>query len=80
MPIPGISGKTVSNEVAAGGQVSQVEYVPTKHDMVNRLIEVCRPGDLLITMGAGDITTIGPDFVEAKQALDEGAHASCTKD
>jgi UDP-N-acetylmuramate--alanine ligase len=80
MPIPGISGKTVSNEVAAGGQVSQVEYVPTKHDMVNRLIEVCRPGDLLITMGAGDITTIGPDFVEAKQALDEGAHASCAKD
>ena len=29
-----------------------------------------RPGDLLITMGAGDVTLVGPAFVEAKREAD----------
>jgi UDP-N-acetylmuramate--alanine ligase len=38
---------------------------------VRHLVEVCRPGDLLITQGAGDVTSIGPSFIKAKRELDE---------
>ena len=30
-------------------------------------MRVLRPGDLLITMGAGDVTLVGPAYVEAKR-------------
>ncbi len=65
MPIPGISGKTVSSGVAAAGEVADVEYVPNRRKLVEELVDLVRPGDLLITQGAGDVTQIGPLFIEA---------------
>ena len=32
--------------------------------------ETVSDGDLLITMGAGDVTTVGPDYLEHVQQLD----------
>ena len=32
---------------------------------MNNLVSIVRPGDLLITQGAGDVTQIGPLFIEA---------------
>ena len=65
MPIPGISGKTISSGVAATGEVADVEYVPNRRKLVEDLVDLVRPGDLLITQGAGDVTQIGPLFIEA---------------
>lgn len=65
MPIPGISGKTISSGVAATGEVADVEYVPNRRKLVEELVDLVRPGDLLITQGAGDVTQIGPLFIEA---------------
>lgn len=65
MPIPGISGKTISSGVAAAGEVADVEYVPNRRKLVEDLVDLVRPGDLLITQGAGDVTQIGPLFIEA---------------
>ena len=65
MPIPGISGKTISSGVAAAGEVADVEYVPNRRKLVEELVDLVRPGDLLITQGAGDVTQIGPLFIEA---------------
>ena len=66
MPIPGISGKTVANAVAKSGKNAEVNYVPNRRDLISRLVAEVKPGDLLITMGAGDVTLVGPAFVEAK--------------
>ena len=63
--IPGISGKTISSGVAAAGEVADVEYVPNRRKLVEELVDLVRPGDLLITQGAGDVTQIGPLFIEA---------------
>lgn len=68
LPIPGVSGKTVANRVIAGGDVEDVRYIPNRRELVDDLVSVCRPGDLLITQGAGDVTTIGPAFIEAMRA------------
>ena len=69
-PIPGVSGKTVVSSVLESEPAKDVEYVPNRHELVDALVELCRPGDLLITQGAGDVTAIGPAFVEAKRAAD----------
>ena len=55
--------------------MADVSFVAKRKDLVQHLVDVCRPGDLLITQGAGDITAIGPMFIEAKRELDEGEEA-----
>ena len=65
LPIPGISGKTVAEAVRAEGHVADVAYVPNRRKLLEELCELVRPGDLVITQGAGDVTTVGPDFIEA---------------
>ena len=72
MPIPGISGKTVSKRVAAAGVVPDVAYVPNRRELIESLCDLCRPGDLLITQGAGDVTTLGPAFIERMNERAEG--------
>lgn len=67
MPIPGISGKTIVEAVKQYGHVDDVSFIPIHHGLLDKLCEVCKPGDLLITQGAGDITILGPDFIEAMQ-------------
>ena len=72
MPIPGVSGKTVVSSVRAHGHVGDVSYVPNRHALIDDLCETCRPGDLLITQGAGDVTAIGPAFIEAMRKREQG--------
>lgn len=72
MPIPGVSGKTISHAVSKLGSVPEVAFVPVHHGLVEKLCEVCQEGDLLITQGAGDVTLLGPQFIEAMQARLDG--------
>ena len=65
MPIPGVTGKTVANKVKAAGHVGQVSFVPNRRTLISRLTDDLSEGDLLITMGAGDVTTLGPALLEA---------------
>ena len=76
MPIPGISGKTVANEVVSGGGVDEVHYVPSRRKLAATLAQEVRPGDLLVTMGAGDVTLVGPAFIEARKEADAAAQAA----
>ena len=71
MPIPGVSGKTVVNSVKRAGGCKHVAYAPNMRTLVDLLVDTCKPGDMLITQGAGDITQIGPRFIEAKQQAGE---------
>ena len=65
MPVPGVSGKTVVEAVRHTGNVTDVAYVPNRKRLIENLCDLVRPGDLLITQGAGDVTAIGPAFIEA---------------
>ena len=65
MPIPGVSGKTIVSAVRDHGFDGDVAFVPNRHALIEDLCETCRPGDLLITQGAGDVTTVGPAFIKA---------------
>lgn len=66
-PIPGVSGKTVLDAVLAASPRAQVAYFPHRADIEGYIVERVRPGDLVLTMGAGDVTTIGARLVRALQ-------------
>lgn len=69
-PIPGVTGKLVVDGInrAAGGK--RVVYLPHRSDVVEFLRREVRGGDLVITMGCGDVWMLGDAAVEA---IREGA-------
>jgi UDP-N-acetylmuramate--alanine ligase len=60
--IEGIDGTTILRSVLESGQ-NNVEYFPDLHDIPIFLSEILRPGDVVITMGAGNITTVADELV-----------------
>ncbi len=64
MPIPGVSGKTVAASVSSKHPEMPVSYLPDRRRLRDVLVERLRPGDLFITMGAGDVTMVGPEVLE----------------
>jgi UDP-N-acetylmuramate--alanine ligase len=48
----------------------EVVYQPRREDLVAYLLRTLRPGDLCLTLGAGDLTTL-PDEVQAALAARE---------
>ena len=64
MPIPGVTSKMLADTVAARHPGKQVRYVADRMDLSRELRDVVEEGDLLITMGAGDVTQVGPEFID----------------
>ncbi|BBB93260.1 MAG TPA: UDP-N-acetylmuramate--L-alanine ligase [Methylomusa anaerophila] len=62
-PIPGISGETIKEEVEKQTQ-QRVIYIPDKEKIARYLAQVVEPGDLVITMGAGNIFQTSEELVE----------------
>lgn len=63
-PIPGVSGRLVADAALAAGGPAQVHYVDDRTQAASFLAQVCRPGDLVLTVGAGDVTTVGPQLLD----------------
>ncbi|NNE74215.1 MAG: UDP-N-acetylmuramate--L-alanine ligase [Acidimicrobiales bacterium] len=61
-PRPGVSGKTIVDAVLDHAPGTAVAYLPHRADLVAYLSDRLRPGDLCLTLGAGDLTTV-PDTV-----------------
>ena len=59
-PRPGVTGKLVVDAVLDANPWRQVAWLPTLDDVAAYLRNVLRPGDLCLTLGAGDLTTV-PD-------------------
>ena len=60
-PIAGISGETIHAEINKHGKKSL--YIKKKEQITSHLMETLRPGDMVITMGAGDINTVGKEVL-----------------
>jgi UDP-N-acetylmuramate--alanine ligase len=61
-PLPGVSGEALAETLRRHGQ-RDVRFVPDVEALPQGLKAVTRPGDLLITFGAGSITHAGPAFL-----------------
>jgi UDP-N-acetylmuramate--alanine ligase len=65
-PIEGISGKLIADTASDFGH-QHVIYVPDKKDVPAKLHDIARPGDVVITMGAGDIYRFGEAYLNDLQ-------------
>ena len=61
-PIPGVTGRALYEEVVRFGH-KDVRFAPDFHDIPALLLEIVRPGDIVVVLGAGNINKIIPDFV-----------------
>lgn len=66
-PIQGITGELIVNAAREFGH-KQVHYVPDKKDVPAFLMNIRQRGDMIITMGAGDIWKYGEEFVKNLQS------------
>jgi UDP-N-acetylmuramate--alanine ligase len=63
-PEPGVSGQLVADAVPPG----RARYLPRADAVPQAVADIAKPGDIVLTMGAGDVTSLGPLLVSALRA------------
>ena len=64
-PQPGVSGRLILQAVCEARPSGRVLYLPKRADILARLPDLTRPGDLVITLGAGDVTSLPDEWLKA---------------
>jgi UDP-N-acetylmuramate--alanine ligase len=59
-PVPGVSGSLVVEAARAAG--ADVHFAPVRSTVAEVVRRLLVPGDVLLTLGAGDITRLGPEL------------------
>lgn len=62
-PVPGVTGKLIADAACRSLPGRAVAYLPHRHELISYLEHSLAPGDLLLTMGAGDVTTVGDQIM-----------------
>ncbi|WP_433231538.1 UDP-N-acetylmuramate--L-alanine ligase [Actinomadura formosensis] len=60
-PEPGVTGALVADAVPAG---TETVYAPVRDEVPGIAASLARPGDVVITLGAGDVTQLGPPVLD----------------
>ena len=69
-PIPGVSGKNLAESIKATTG-KDVTYIDSFARLEEYLFKNCKPGDLVITMGAGDVFRIGEELVKEFRQIEK---------
>lgn len=67
-PVPGISGQTFLDVVESSSEHPPLYYVPHRLEVVPHLASIVGPGEMVVTMGAGDVTAVGPELLDYLKA------------
>jgi len=67
-PIEGVSGKLIADAARDFGH-KDVHYVPNKMELADYVLGLVKSGDMVIFMGAGDITKICGEFIKKLESL-----------
>jgi len=60
-PIPGVTSALITDAAQAAG--AAVRAMGTPDEAVDAVVGMAEPGDLVLTMGAGDVTELGPKIL-----------------
>jgi UDP-N-acetylmuramate--alanine ligase len=60
-PVSGVSGRLVHDAARRAG--AETVWVPERGAVSERVAELVRSGDVVLTLGAGDITAVGPQLL-----------------
>jgi UDP-N-acetylmuramate--alanine ligase len=61
--MPGVSSDLVADQMSAMGRAPA--WRGPRSALAASLAPAIRPGDLVVTMGAGDVTRVGPELLAA---------------
>ncbi len=62
-PQPGVSGRLILGAVLDAHPALPVVYLPRRADVVQHALRLARPGDVVLTLGAGDLTTVPDEWL-----------------
>jgi len=67
-PLPGVKTETLFQGIKKHGH-KQVHYFPRKEKIVDHILKLLNPGDVVITLGAGDIWQVGEQLQHKLKGL-----------
>src|SRR5439155_19595080 len=62
-PVPGVTGMIVARAAIDSRPWRRLAYLPKRAAIVAYLRDVLRQGDLCLTLGAGDVTSLADDIL-----------------
>jgi len=63
-PLPGVTGRVVAEAVRRAHPSLDVTYVPGRVELLSHVAGLLGPGDLCLTLGAGDLTSLPDELQE----------------
>ena len=76
-PIAGITGEALAKKIADAG--TQASYSPSFAEAVASVTAAAQPGDMILTLGAGSVSQLGPMILEKlRERETPGAHQAAT--
>jgi UDP-N-acetylmuramate--alanine ligase len=67
-PIPGVTAADLAEGIRAHGHRHVAYLGSDRARIVEHLREIVRPGDIVLTQGAGDVSQLGPEILHALEA------------
>ena len=67
-PIPGVTAEDLAAGIRAHGHRDVTFLGSDRARIVEYVTEISRPGDLIVTLGAGDVSQLGPDILRRLEA------------
>ncbi|HET7343185.1 MAG TPA: UDP-N-acetylmuramate--L-alanine ligase [Methylomirabilota bacterium] len=67
-PIAGVSAADLADDIRAHGHRNVTFLGSDRARLVDYVCEISRPGDLVLTLGAGDVSQLGPDILRRLEA------------
>jgi UDP-N-acetylmuramate--alanine ligase len=76
-PIPGVTGEDLAEGIRAHGHRNVTYLGSDRTRVLTHLTEITRPGDLVLTLGAGDVSQLGPELLKRIAADSLDGRAQC---
>ena len=76
-PIPGVTAEDLAEGIRAHGHRNVTYLGSDRERILQHLCEVTRNGDLVLTLGAGDVSQLGPELLKRLEADSRSGRAKC---
>ena len=76
-PIPGVTAKDLAEGIRAHGHRHVAYFGGDRARIIDHLRELVRPGDIVLTQGAGDVSQLGPEILKALEADTLNGRRTC---
>jgi UDP-N-acetylmuramate--alanine ligase len=76
-PIPGLTAADLAEGIRAHGHRNVTYLGSDRARIVDHVCEVTRPGDIVLTLGAGDVSQLGPEILHRLETDSQERRPQC---